>query len=121
MTPHDVQDREAPAPESGFPIGHNSAACVLKVEVRLFNSLACYDGNGGHGHHMEMEAGSTVGDILRRLGIPPGEVFLVLVNGRDITPQLNGGLRLGFAVDEGDVVALSGPVPYSWGYGAPVV
>ena len=24
-------------------------------------------------------------------------------------------------IDEGDVIALSGPVPYSWGYGAPVV
>ena len=121
MTPYDIQDQEPPAPEGAFPIGHNSATCVLRVEVRLFNSLAGYDGNGGHGRTMELEAGSTVGDILRRFGIPPGKVFLVLVNGRDITPQLNGGPRLGFAVEEGDVVALSGPVPYSWGYGAPVV
>lgn len=121
MTPHDIQDRESPAPAGAFSIGHNSAACLLKVEVRLFNSLTRYDGSGGHGRAMELEAGSTVGDILRRFGVPPGEVFLVLVNGRDITPQLDGGPRLGFAVEEGDVVALSGPVPYSWGYGAPVV
>ena len=81
--------------------------------VRLFNSLARYDGSGGDGRPMELEAGSAVADILGRFGIPPGEVFLVPVNGRDITPQPNGGARLGFAVEEGDVAALSGPVPYS--------
>ena len=89
------------------------------MEVRLFNSLARYDGSGGDGRPMEPEAGSTVADILGRFGIPSGEVFLVLVNGHDITPQLNGGAWLGLAVEEDDVVALSGPVPYGWDYGAP--
>ena len=121
MTSHNVQNREKPSPAGASSIGHNSATCTVRVELRLFNSLARYNGNSGHSRRMELEAGDTVGDILRRLGIPPDEVFLVLVNGRDITPRLNGGPRLGFTVDEGDVVALSGPVPYSWGYGAPVV
>ena len=30
-------------------------------------------------------------------------------------------LPAGSTIDDGDVVALSGPVPYSWGYGSPVV
>ena len=100
-----------------YNIGHNSGDCVLTIEVRLFNSLSSYDGHGS----MEVKAGTSIGDILNRCGIPSSEVFLVLVNGRDITPHINGGPRLGFTVDGGDVVAFSGPVPYGWGYGSPVV
>ena len=44
-----------------------------------------------------------------------------MVNGRDVTPLLNGGIETGHLLEDGDVVALSGPVPCSWGYGSPVV
>jgi hypothetical protein len=53
--------------------------------------------------------------------IPSGEVFLALRNGRDVTASLHAELNTERTIDDGDVVALSGPVPYSWGYGSPVV
>jgi hypothetical protein len=44
------------------------------------------------------------------------------VNGRDITPGLVGdSIRDYHVLDDGDVIALSGAVPYSYGYGSPVV
>jgi hypothetical protein len=102
-------------------VGHNSAGITVSTEVRLFNSISRLGGEGGMFRRLELPAGSDLGDVLRRLSIPPGEVFLVFVNGRDITPTLNAGIRTGYVIEDGDVIALSGPVPYSWGYGAPVV
>ncbi len=101
--------------------GHNSAGLLIKVEVRLFNSLARFGGREGFRRMLSLPAGSTVGDILHRLDLPASEVFLALRNGRDITPSLHSDLNTEKAVDDGDVIALSGPVPYSWGYGSPVV
>ncbi len=46
----------------------------------------------------------------------------VLVNGRDITPGLVGDdIRDYHVLDDGDVIALSGAVSYSYGYGSSVV
>jgi sulfur carrier protein ThiS len=70
---------------------------------------------------LSLPAGSTVGDILEELGIPADKVHLALRNGRDVTPSLHTRINTETALDEGDVIALSGPVPYSWGYGSPVV
>ena len=39
-------------------IGDNSANRMLTVEVRLFNSLACYGGDGGCHRTMELPAGT---------------------------------------------------------------
>jgi hypothetical protein len=102
-------------------IGHNLGDLTIEVEVRLFNSLARFGGREGHRRILSLPAGSTVGDVLDRLRIPAGEVFLALQNGRDVTPSLHAELNTERTIDEGDVVALSGPVPYSWGYGSPVV
>lgn len=99
-------------------MGDNAARIDMKVEVRLFNSLSRF---GTGRDRLALPAGSTVGDLLRRYGIPEREVFLVLCNGRDVTRSLDTGPNVDRALDDGDVVALSGPVPYSWGYGAPVV
>jgi hypothetical protein len=103
-------------------IGHNRGEVSLTIEVRMFNSTARYsNGNGGR-FPLTVEPGATVGDVLSILGVPAREVFLVMVNGRDITPGLiSDPVRTGYELDDGDVLALSGPVPYSWGYGAPVV
>ena len=104
------------------PIGHNVAGVDLAVEVRFFNAIARYAGPGGRRQQLRVPAGTTVGELADRLGVPRGELFLVLVNGRDITPGLVGdAVRDGHPLDDGDVVALSGAVPYSYGYGAPVV
>jgi len=102
-------------------IGHNTSGLVIEVEVRLFNSLSRFGGVGGFRRMLSLPAGSTVGDILRELSVPASEVFLALQNGRDITPSLYSALNTEKALDDGDVIALSGPVPYSWAYGSPVV
>lgn len=61
--------------------------------------------------------------MIARLGIPLKEIFLVFRNGRDISPGLyqGGNVNVEASLREGDVVAFSGPVPYSYGYGAPIV
>ncbi len=102
-------------------IGHNRGGVVLRIEVRLFNSIARALGSENRVRHLEMPAGSTVGDIIEVLKVPQHDLFLILRNGRDVSPGLAGALNLDAYLDDGDVIALSGPVPYSWGYGAPVV
>jgi len=103
-------------------IGHNSSDFTISVEVRLFNSLAKFLPKHDHNPILTLSPGDTIGDILNRLGIPKSKVFLALCNGRDVTPGVvNGVIRTDYQPDEGDVIALSGPVPFSWGYGAPVV
>jgi len=109
---------------SANPIGHNSADIDVRIEVRMFNSLWRYGGEEGHVRKLALAAGSDVNDVLKHLKIPKQDVFLVFVNGRDITPEVLpklGNARTSYVIEEGDVLALSGPVPYSWGYGAPIV
>lgn len=103
-------------------LGHNIADMVVRIEVRLFNAVARYAGPGRARQKLTVPAGTTVGDLADRLGVPRAALYLVLVNGRDITPGLVGdGIRDYHVLDDGDVVALSGAVPYSYGYGSPVV
>ena len=113
-----MQQNRAGAPGM---MGHNIGDITVTVEVRLFNSLTGYSGNNGRPVKLQMPAGSSVGDILRTLKIPGEKVFLALRNGRDITPSLHDPVNKDAILDEGDVLGLSGPVPYSWGYGAPIV
>jgi len=98
--------------------GHNSGQATVLVQVRRFNSLS--DGDCAS-RPVELPAGSDIGDLLATLGLSAARVHLVLVNGRDATPWLDGGVNTTRVLDHGDTVALSGPVPYSWGYGSPVV
>ena len=104
-------------------IGHNTEGIQLRVEARFFNSLSKYSGGEGLCRQVEVEAGSTIGDLIKLFDVPLPEIFLVLRNGRDITPGLyqGGVVNADVALDDGDVIAFSGPVPYSYGYGAPVV
>jgi hypothetical protein len=102
-------------------MGHNVQNITVTVEVRLFNSLTRFSDDGIKPVTVEMPAGSSVGDVLRELKIPGDKVHLALLNGRDITPSLYAAVNENAMLDEGDVLGLSGPVPYSWGYGSPVV
>lgn len=103
-------------------IGHNSRQVLVTVQVRLFNSMTKYANGKGRQHVLSLPAGTSVGDLADRLRIPREDLFLVLVNGRDITPGLVGASVKDYhAIEDGDVVAFSGAVPYSYGYGAPVV
>jgi len=108
---------------SNGSIGHNSANARIAVEVRLFNSLTHFGGRDGPVQRIELDAGSTVGDVVRRLGLPLSEVFLALRNGRDVSPgpYERGNVNTEAYLDDGDVIAFSGPVPYSFGYGAAIV
>ncbi|WP_156098593.1 MoaD/ThiS family protein [Thermopetrobacter sp. TC1] len=101
-------------------IGHNMPDAPIRVTVRLFNSVAQACGRGG-AVELELPVGSTVEDVVKRLSIPLDKVFLILRNGRDVTPTLKGPLNVDAFLEDGDVIAFSGPVPYSAGYGAPVV
>ena len=103
--------------------GHNSKGVTISIEVRFFNSLAKYSGGDGLVRRLDVPASETIGALVERFGMPRTEIFLVLRNGRDISPGLymGGNVNVEAGLSDGDVVAFSGPVPYSYGYGAPVV
>lgn len=103
-------------------LGHNWRGATITVEVRLFNSVSRYGGGPCGPRAVTMPAGSTIRDLIGGLGIPVQDLFLVMVNGRDITSgRVGAAINGSREIDDGDVVALSGPVPFSYGYGAPVV
>ena len=52
---------------------------MIEIEIRLFNSLQKY-----HLDRLRLQRGSTVGDALCLLAIPDGEIYLTLLNGRNI-------------------------------------
>ncbi|MGE5505192.1 MAG: MoaD/ThiS family protein [Actinomycetota bacterium] len=100
-------------------IGDNSGRMpTIRVTLRMFNSLARY--GGAAPQVIELPAGTPVAELASRFRVPPDEIYLVLVNGQDVTRR-PGAVNLDRVLHDGDAVALSGPVPYSWGYGAPVV
>jgi len=45
--------------------------------------------------------------------LPAERVHIALVNGLGVTPHLNGSIETGHLSEDGNVAALSGPVPYS--------
>ncbi len=103
-------------------VGHNSQGVKITVEVRLFNSISRFADTRGQRFRIELDPGATVSHLAETLNIPEPEIFLVLVNGRDVTRgRVGDPVRGSFELEDGDVVALSGAVPYSWGYGSPVV
>ena len=104
-------------------IGHNSRRAKLRIQARFFNSLAKYSGVDGLCRNLEVPAEATIGDLIDMFKLPRADIYLVLRNGRDISPGIyqGGAVNEGAALEDGDVIAFSGPVPYSFGYGAPVV
>lgn len=102
--------------------GSNIEGARVTIEVRFFNSLCRYAPDLGP-LSASFPAGTTVGELIASFRIPLPEIFLVLRNGRDISPGLyeGGNVNREAVLDDGDVIALSGPVPYSYGYGAPIV
>ena len=103
-------------------IGDNSGNVTIAVRAKLFNSLCRFSGPEGPVREMTFEAGATVGDIIRQMNLPLDRIFLVLRNGRDISDGLVGGpVNVHAVLEDGDTIAFSGPVPYSYGYGAPIV
>ena len=94
----------------------------MEIEVRLFNSLTRYAGKRNP-VRLEMPLRATVGDLLRRLPVPESEIFLLTHNGRNLMLGFGfgSGIETSKELVDGDVVALSGPIPFSRGYGSPVI
>jgi hypothetical protein len=103
-------------------IGHNAEQAAVRVEARFFNTLTRFVGDGGV-RVVDLPPLACVGDLISMFRVPLKEIFLVLRNGRDITPGIyqGGVVNQEVALENGDVIAFSGPVPYSYGFGAPVV
>ena len=61
----------------------------MKVEVRLFATLAAYlpEGGEGDGVTLAVPDGTTVGAIVGRLAIPPELPAITVVNGIDAGPE----------------------------------
>jgi molybdopterin converting factor small subunit len=76
----------------------------VKVEVRLFATLALFLPPGGHDGvaTLEVPDRSTVRDVVQHLGIPADLERVTLVNGGDATPE-----RL---LSAGDVLTLFPPL-----------
>jgi molybdopterin converting factor small subunit len=61
----------------------------VRVEVRLFATLERYLPPGSHAGvaTLDVPDGSTAADVARRLGIPAGLERVLLINGREATPD----------------------------------
>jgi len=77
----------------------NGYGVDMKVEIRLFASLRKY---GLPQEEMELAEGTTVGNLLEKIGIPPSEVAITLVNGRHAQEEL--------PLNDGETLALFPPI-----------
>ncbi len=76
----------------------------MKIEVRLFATLATYlpDESDGRSATLEVADGDTVRDVVRFLGIPADMPFVAMINGRDAA--------LDRPLADGDVLSLFPPL-----------
>ena len=76
----------------------------MKVEVRLFATLAAYlpAGATGDSAALDVPEGTTVVEVIRSLEIPSELEYLTVVNGRDASPE--------HQLAHGDVVSLFPPL-----------
>jgi sulfur carrier protein ThiS len=84
--PSDADDRPA---EEASSVGETSTGTHVTVEVHLFANLADYVPSPARrrGARIEVPEGTTVAELGRRLAIPDDLPRLVLVNGRDASPE----------------------------------
>lgn len=76
----------------------------MKIEVRLFATLAAYlpDESDGRSAALEVADGSTVAAVVRFLGIPDDMPFIAMIDGRDAA--------LDRPLGDGDVLSLFPPL-----------
>ncbi|MDQ7783402.1 MAG: MoaD/ThiS family protein [Desulfomonilaceae bacterium] len=76
----------------------------MKVELILYASLVGHmpPGTSGNSCTMEVEEGSTVGDLMKRLGLPERAAKVIFLNGRHAKEE--------HSVKEGDRIAFFPPV-----------
>lgn len=81
----------------------------MDVEVKLFAGLRDRFPREQRGRsHLELAPGTTLGDLLKKLKVPPRQAQMTLVNGLQVprTP----GVREACVLKDGDVVAIFPPV-----------
>ncbi|MBX3676212.1 MAG: hypothetical protein KF853_04245 [Rhodocyclaceae bacterium] len=92
---------------------------MIEVEVHLYNSLVRYVPRY-EPLRLTLPEGAVPAEVARRLGIPEREIYAAWRNGHNILQSFGGSFEEGVQLDHGDRVALSGPIPFSRAYGAPV-
>jgi hypothetical protein len=83
---------------------------MMIIEVWLYGPIARYAGEASQGSfaqlNLEMEKGSTVGDLVHRLGVPAKERGITFVNGSlAALPGIQADLNL--VLHDGDRVGIS--------------
>lgn len=81
----------------------------MKASLKLFASLAKHlpaEARKSNVLELEIEAGATVQEVIARLGLPPDQCSLVLLNGVFVAREDCAGK----ALTEGDVLAIWPPV-----------
>jgi molybdopterin synthase sulfur carrier subunit len=71
----------------------------MKLEIKLFASLQKFMPNA---EKVELDDNCTVSDLLRKIGINPSEVAIILVNGQHV--------ELDQALSENETVAIFPPI-----------
>lgn len=92
---------------------------MIEIEIHLYNSLTKYAARY-EPLRLSLPAGARPAEVLRRLGIPEREIYVAWHNGHNILTEFGGPFEDDVVLTHGDRLALSGPVPFSRGYGAPV-
>ncbi|WP_257304770.1 MoaD/ThiS family protein [Geothrix campi] len=81
----------------------------MRITLKLFASLAVHlpaQARSRHRVEMDVEPGTTVAEVIRRQGIPPGQCAIVLVNGVWVAPPE----RAARVLAEGEILAIWPPV-----------
>ena len=81
----------------------------MQVTLKLFASLASYlpsHKKNGIEADIEIDAGSTIGDVIRLYSIPSKSAHLVMVNGLYIKPEQ----RDQYVLNDEDALAICPPV-----------
>lgn len=58
---------------------------MIEINLNLSIALVRYYPKGSG--PLEVEKGTTVGDLIRKLGIPDGSVSLIFINGKRVMPD----------------------------------
>lgn len=81
----------------------------MKITLKLFASLATHlppEARSRHRIELEVEPGTTVGEVIRRQSVPPAQCAIVLVDGVWVPlPE-----RAARVLTEGEVLAIWPPV-----------
>jgi hypothetical protein len=92
---------------------------MIEIEICLFNSLAKY-APASSPLRLSIPLGTKASQIVRNLQIPPHEIYVAWRNGHNIMTTFGGEVEENVRMENGDRLALSGPIPFSRAYGAPV-